>query len=371
MITKKRIIVGMSGGVDSAVTVALLQTQGHEVIGLFMRNWDSLLNNDLEGNNNHDICPQEQDYLDALAVCNKLNIPLQRIDFIKEYWDDVFTSFLASFKKNHTPNPDILCNKYIKFDAFLKYAQQKLQADFIAMGHYARINYNQATKTYQLLKGIDDNKDQSYFLYQLNQNQLKFSLFPLGNKTKVEVRALALKYQLPIATKKDSTGICFIGNRNFQTFLANYLSAKNGNIVDISTNNVIGNHLGVYYYTLGQRKGINLSGMKTPYFVVAKDIANNVLYVANNNENKWLMATACTVNELHWISANQPCVTFTCNAKFRYRQPDVQVTITFISSQLINVTFAKPMRAITPGQSAVFYDGDICLGGGIINEVMN
>ncbi|WP_338976156.1 tRNA 2-thiouridine(34) synthase MnmA [Spiroplasma endosymbiont of Monopis laevigella] len=369
MTEKKRIVVGMSGGVDSSVTAALLQAEGHEVIGLFMRNWDSLLNNDLQGNNNQDICPQEQDYLDALAVCQKLNIKLERIDFVKEYWDNVFTYFLEEFKKSRTPNPDILCNKYIKFDAFLKYAQKNLQADDIAMGHYARINYNPITKQYQLLKGIDDNKDQSYFLCQLTQKQLKYSLFPLGNKTKTEVRELAKIYNLPTATKKDSTGICFIGNRNFQTFLTNYLPANPGKIVDINTKTTIGNHNGVYYYTLGQRKGINLSGMKVPYFVVEKDVTNNILYVANDNENKWLMNSGCTVKSLNWINNSTLKKSLKCNAKFRYRQSDVAVIINFINNDEIKVEFSEKIRAITPGQTAVFYDGDICLGGGVIDQI--
>lgn len=369
MKTKKRIIVGMSGGVDSSVTAALLQAEGHEVIGLFMRNWDSLLNNDLADNNIEDICPQEQDYLDALAVCKKLNIKLARIDFVKEYWDDVFNYFLAEFKKSRTPNPDILCNKYIKFDAFLKYAQKKMQADYIAMGHYARINYHPITKQYQLLKGIDENKDQSYFLCQLTQNQLKYSLFPLGNKTKTEVRALAKKYNLPTATKKDSTGICFIGNRNFQKFLTNYLPANPGKIVDINTKNIIGSHNGVYYYTLGQRKGINLSGMKVPYFVVEKDVANNILYVANDNQNQWLMNSGCTVKSLNWITSINLKRSITCLAKFRYRQSDVIVNINVINDDEIKVEFSEKIRAITPGQTAVFYDNDICLGGGVIDKI--
>lgn len=237
------------------------------------------------------------------------------------------------------------------------------------MGHYARINYNPITKQYQLLKGIDDNKDQSYFLCQLTQKQLKYSLFPLGNKTKTEVRELAKIYNLPTATKKDSTGICFIGNRNFQTFLTNYLPANPGKIVDINTKTTIGNHNGVYYYTLGQRKGINLSGMKVPYFVVEKDVTNNILYVANDNENKWLMNSGCTVKSLNWINNSTLKNFLKCNAKFRYRQSDVAVIINFINNDEIKVEFSEKIRAITPGQTAVFYDGDICLGGGVIDQI--
>jgi len=366
---QKRIVVGMSGGVDSSVTAAILQAQGHEVIGLFMRNWDAWLNNDLEGNSEQNICPQEQDFLDAQAVAKQLNIPLKRIDFIKEYWNDVFCYFLDEFKKNRTPNPDILCNKYIKFAAFLNYARHTLKADYIAMGHYARINYNETKAEYQLLKGIDENKDQSYFLCQLNQEQLQYSLFPLGNKTKPQVRKLAHQYQLPTANKKDSTGICFIGPRNFQNFLKNYLPALPGKIVDIETKAMLGTHDGVYYYTIGQRKGINLSGMKTPYFVVEKDIANNVLYVANNNENQWLMHSSCLVKQVNWISNTQKKQKLQCTAKFRYRQPDVAVIINFINNDQIKVNFKNPVRAVTIGQTAVFYNNDVCLGGGVIDEV--
>lgn len=368
MDNKKRIVVGISGGVDSAVSAYLLKKQGHEVIGLFMRNWDSLLNNELNNENLTNICPQEQDYLDAQKVCQELGIELIRKDFIKEYWDYVFSYFLDEFKNSRTPNPDIFCNKYIKFSAFLDYALKELKADYIAMGHYAQINFDETTKEYQLLKGIDINKDQSYFLSQLTQEQLKYTIFPLGNLTKPEVRTIAKDLNLTVATKKDSTGICFIGERNFKNFLDNYLPAKPGQTIDIKSKKIIGNHDGVYYYTLGQRKGLNLSGFKNPYFVVDKDVKNNILYVANENENGWLMHTNCLVNNINWISKDKP-KTINCFAKFRYRQADIPVELTFINDDEIQVHALQAVRAITPGQIAAFYLNDVCLGSGIVNII--
>ncbi|AME13720.1 tRNA-specific 2-thiouridylase MnmA [Mycoplasma mycoides subsp. mycoides] len=271
---KQKVIVGLSGGVDSSVACYLLLEQGYEVEGLFMRNWDSATNNDILGNRNinDDICPQEQDYLDAKAVADKLNIKLYRVDFIKEYWDYVFSYFIEEYKKARTPNPDILCNKYIKFDKFLNYAINQLNADYIAMGHYAKVEFNKTTNQYELIKASDTNKDQTYFLSQLNQKQLSKTLFPLANLTKEQVRKIALKQNLITANKKDSTGICFIGERSFTNFLQNYIPNQTGDIVDIKTNKVLGQHIGVMYYTIGQRKGINLSGMSEPYYVADKDV---------------------------------------------------------------------------------------------------
>lgn len=364
---KKRIVVGISGGVDSAVSAYLLKEQGHEVVGLFMRNWDSLLNNELN-NINTDVCPQEQDYLDAQKVCQELGIKLYRKDFVKEYWDYVFKHFLDEFKASRTPNPDIFCNKYIKFSAFLDYAKKELKADSIAMGHYAQVKFDETTNEYQLLKGADINKDQSYFLSQLNQEQLKYTIFPIGKLTKPQVREIAKKLNLIVANKKDSTGICFIGEKNFKDFLTNYIPANPGKTVDIKTKEAIGSHYGVYYYTIGQRKGLNLSGFKNPYFVVDKDVKNNILYVANENENGWLMHNSCQVNQINWISANKP-TTLECFAKFRYRQPDIPVRLTFIGDDEIKVEALKLVRAMTPGQEAVFYLNDVCLGSGTINKV--
>lgn len=367
MQSKKRIVVGLSGGVDSAVSAYLLKKQGHNVVGLFMRNWDSLLNNELNGPNDF-ICPQEQDYLDAQKVAEQLGIELYRKDFVKEYWDYVFKHFIDEFKASRTPNPDILCNKYIKFSAFLAYAQKELKADFIAMGHYAQVRFDATTNEYQLLKGADRDKDQSYFLSQLNQEQLKHTIFPLGELTKPEVRAIAEELNLAVAKKKDSTGICFIGERNFKDFLANYLPAHPGKTVDIKTNAVIGDHHGVYYYTIGQRKGLNLSGFKNPYFVVDKDVQKNILYVANENENGWLMKNYCDVNQINWIAKQKPA-TLQCFAKFRYRQPDVPVRLIFIDDDNIKVEALAAVRAMTLGQEAVFYLDDVCLGSGTITKI--
>ena len=270
----KKVVVGMSGGVDSSVAALLLKKQGYEVIGLFMRNWDATLNNDIEGNPtlNNNICPQEQDYNDALKVCQELDIPLHRVDFIKEYWDNVFTYFLDELKKGRTPNPDLMCNKYIKFDVFIKEAR-KLGADYIATGHYARTNNS------KLLRGLDQNKDQSYFLAQLTPNQLKDVLFPVGELTKVEVRKIALENNLYTAKKKDSTGICFIGERHYQEFISNYLKPNPGDIVDVETKEVIGRHTGLMNYTIGQRRNVGIAGNDKKHFVCGKDVEKNILYV--------------------------------------------------------------------------------------------
>ena len=270
----KTVVLGMSGGVDSSVTAIILKEQGYNVIGLFMRNWDSMINNDVIGNPNlnDDICPQEKDYNDALAVCQKLDIPLHRIDFVKEYWDYVFTYFLEELKACRTPNPDVMCNRYIKFDMFQKEAK-KLGADYIATGHYAKIIDG------KLYKADDKNKDQSYFLSMVKKENFKDVLFPLGDIEKPKVREIASKYDLITAKKKDSTGICFIGERNFTKFLENYLPNKEGNIVNIENNEVLGKHIGLMYYTIGQRKGLNLGGNDDKLFVVGKDIEKNILYV--------------------------------------------------------------------------------------------
>ena len=270
----KKVIVGVSGGVDSSVALILLKNQGYEVEGLFMRNWDSLVNNDINGNPTleNDICTQEQDYNDAKSVCDKLGVKLHRVDFVKEYWDYVFSYFLDELKKGRTPNPDVMCNKYIKFDLFIKEAK-KLGADYIATGHYAKIIDG------NLYKAKDINKDQSYFLSQLTNEQLKNVLFPLGDITKDKVRKIAREYDLVTKDKKDSTGICFIGERNFRKFLSNYLPNKPGNIVNIDTNEVLGTHIGLMHYTVGQRKGLNIGGTKEKLFVVGKDLNKNILYV--------------------------------------------------------------------------------------------
>lgn len=357
----KTVVIGMSGGVDSSVAAIILKNQGYNVIGLFMRNWDSSINNDILGNPNlnNNICPQEQDYNDALKVCEKIGIPLHRVDFVKEYWDYVFTYFLEELKKGRTPNPDIMCNKYIKFDMFIKEAK-KLNADYIATGHYARI------KDGKLLRGIDDNKDQTYFLSQLSNKQLENVLFPIGDLEKSEVREIAHKYDLITASKKDSTGICFIGERNFKNFLENYLPNIPGDIVNIETNEKIGSHVGLMYYTIGQRKGLNLGGNDNRTFVVGKDLDKNILYVAHGDENDYLYTDSALIEQMNWISDYKPSK---CSAKFRYRQKDNDVEIEIIDEEHILVKYPQGVKSVTPGQACVLYNGEECLGGGIIKEV--
>lgn len=357
----KKVVVGMSGGVDSSVAAIILKKQGYDVIGLFMRNWDSSINNDILGNPdlNNDICPQEQDYNDALKVCQKLDIPLHRIDFVKEYWDYVFTYFLDELKRGRTPNPDIMCNKYIKFDMFAKEAK-KLGADYIATGHYARI------KNGKLLRGLDQNKDQTYFLSQLSSRQLENVLFPIGDLEKAEVRKIAKDYDLITADKKDSTGICFIGERNFSKFLSNYLPNQAGDIVNIDTKEVIGRHIGLMYYTIGQRKGLNIGGNSDRIFVVGKDLDKNILYVAHGDDNKYLISESCIVEMVNW---NADKNINNCSAKFRYRQKDNDVELEFLDDGNLLVKYPQGVKSVTPGQACVFYLDEECLGGGIIKEV--
>ena len=350
----------MSGGVDSSVAAIILQKQGYEVIGLFMRNWDSLADGELNGPTTQSgICPQEEDYNDAKAVCDKLGIPLHRKDFVKEYWDYVFTYFLDELKRGRTPNPDIMCNKYIKFDMFAKEAK-KLGADYIATGHYARI------KDGKLLRGVDENKDQTYFLSQLSPKQLENVLFPIGDLEKPKVREIAVEYDLITAKKKDSTGICFIGERNFTNFLKNYLPNIPGKIVNIETNEEVGEHIGLMYYTIGQRKGLDLGGNKERTFVVGKDLDNNILYVASGDENDYLFSDSALIESVNWISNTKP---EKCSAKFRYRQKDNDVMVKYLDDGNILVSYPQGIKSVTPGQACVFYLGEECLGGGIIKEV--
>ena len=356
----KKVIIGISGGVDSAVAAYLLKKDGYDVEGLFMRNWDSSINNDINGNPtlNNNICTQEQDYNDALEVCNKLGIKLHRIDFVKEYWDYVFTYFLAELKKGRTPNPDIMCNKYIKFDMFKKEAE-KLGADYIATGHYAR------EKDGKLLRGIDDNKDQTYFLSQVSKKQLENVLFPIGEYKKDEVRKIAHEQGLIVADKKDSTGICFIGERNFKDFLTNYLPNIPGDIIDIDTHKKVGEHIGLMYYTIGQRRGLNIGGNDERLYVVGKDLDNNVLYVSLGDDTKYLQTTSAIIEDVNFISDERPTK---CTAKFRYRQKDIEVDVEYLDDGNLLVRYDN-VKSVTPGQACVLYLGDECLGGGIIKEV--
>lgn len=357
----KKVVIGMSGGVDSSVAAIKLKEQGYEVIGLFMRNWDSYADGELEGAPTTDqgICPQEVDFNDAQKVCDKLGIPLHRKDFVKEYWDYVFNYFLDELKKGRTPNPDIMCNKYIKFDMFVKEAE-KLGADYIATGHYARI------KDGKLLRAIDENKDQTYFLCQVSKEQLKNVLFPIGDMLKPDVRKIAEEYDLITAEKKDSTGICFIGERNFNNFLKNYLPNKPGKVVDIRTNEVIGDHIGLMYYTIGQRRGLNIGGTKERMFVVGKDLEKNILYITTGEESEYLITDSCIIDEVNYLGDKKITE---CTAKFRYRQKDVPVTLKWLDDGNIEVLYPQGVKRVTPGQACVLYNGEECLGGGIIKEV--
>ena len=352
------VVVGMSGGVDSSVAAIKLKEQGYEVIGLFMRNWDSLANMEYDAPSTSNICPQEEDYNDAKKVCDKLGIPLYRKDFVKEYWDYVFTYFLDELKHGRTPNPDIMCNKYIKFDMFRREAV-KLGADFIATGHYARIENG------KLLRGVDDNKDQTYFLSQVSKEQLKNVLFPIGDMVKSDVRKIALDNGLITAKKKDSTGICFIGERNFTKFLENYLPNTPGDIVNIDTNEVIGKHIGLMYYTIGQRKGLDIGGTKERMFVVGKDLNKNILYICIGEDNDYLLSDSCVIEDVNYLGAEKLT---NCTAKFRYRQKDNPVSLEYLSDGNILVKYNN-VKSVTPGQACVLYNGEECLGGGIIKEV--
>ncbi len=357
----KKVVIGMSGGVDSSVAAILLKDQGYDVIGLFMRNWDSYSDGEMKGApvGKTGICPQEEDYLDAKAVCDKLNIPLYRKDFVKEYWDYVFTYFLDELKKGRTPNPDIMCNKYIKFDMFAKEAR-KLGADYIATGHYAKIEDG------KLYKSFDKNKDQTYFLSQVSKKQLENVLFPLGDIEKKDVRKIAEKYDLITAKKKDSTGICFIGERNFTNFLSNYLPNQKGDIINIDTKEKVGEHIGLMYYTIGQRRGLDIGGTEERMFVVGKDLSKNVLYIATGEDNDYLVSDSCLVDTLNYLGEEK---LEKCNAKFRYRQEDIPVELEWLDSGELIVKYSQGVKRVTPGQACVLYDNDRCLGGGIIKEV--
>lgn len=354
---KETVVVGMSGGVDSAVSAYLLKKRGFNVIALFMRNWDSTINGE-DYENNDIICPQERDYNDALKVCETLDIPLHRVDFIKEYWDYVFKYFLDELEKGRTPNPDLLCNKYIKFDLFKKEAM-KLGADYMATGHYARV------KDGRLLRAVDLNKDQTYFLADITSDQLKNVLFPIGELTKPEVRKIAEEQNLIVADKKDSTGICFIGERNYQKFVSNYLKENKGNIIDVKTKEVIGTHTGLMNYTIGQRRNVGLSGNSDRHFVCGKDVKNNILYVTIGDE-EYLYSDACIIENVNFINSTHP--TF-CTAKFRYRGEDHPVELEYLENNEILVKYSGKAKSVTPGQACVLYLGEECLGCGFIKTV--
>lgn len=357
----KKVICGMSGGVDSSVSAFILQQQGYQVEGLFMKNW--------EEDDDTDYCTAAADLADAQAVCDKLGIKLHKINFAAEYWDNVFEHFLNEYKAGRTPNPDILCNKEIKFKAFLEYAAEDLGANYIAAGHYVR--RRGADDNAQLLRGLDANKDQSYFLYTLSSKQVGQGLFPVGDIEKPIVRAIAEDLGFVTAKKKDSTGICFIGERKFKDFLARYLPAQPGNIRTVD-GNIIGRHDGLMYHTLGQRKGLGIGGVKgaseDAWYVVEKDLVNNELIVAQGHDHSALLSTGLIAQQLHWVDRQPIREPLRCTVKTRYRQTDVPCIIEPIDDESIKVIFDEPQIAVTPGQSAVFYLNEVCLGGGIIEQ---
>lgn len=355
----KKIIVGMSGGVDSSVAAWLLQQQGYQVEGIFIKSW--------ENDDQQDFCAAARDLLDARSVCNTLGIYLHTVNFAKEYWDNVFTIFLKEYNAGRTPNPDILCNKEIKFKYFMEFACEDLGADFIATGHYVKkIDHNQDT---YLLRGADANKDQSYFLYTLNNRQLKKCLFPLGIYTKSQVRNIAKKLKLITANKKDSTGICFIGKRNFKEFLSHYIPTQPGDILNID-GKILGIHQGAKFYTLGQRTGLKIGGIRKgngkPWYVIDKDVTRNILIVAQGNHHPYLMSNEFIIEKTNWIIKYTYPSYLQCVVKTRYRHPDVQCNVYFVSKDIFHVILHTPITAVTPGQSAVFYLNEYCLGGGII-----
>lgn len=356
---KKRVVVGMSGGVDSSVSALLLKQQGYDLVGLFMKNWDD--------SDDAGVCTATQDYEDVAKVAEQIGIPYYSVNFEKEYWDRVFEYFLSEYKKGRTPNPDVMCNKEIKFKAFLDYALQ-LDADYIAMGHYAQISRD-ANGTVHLLRGADPNKDQTYFLSTVSQQQLQRALFPIGNLQKSQVRQIAAQAGLATAHKKDSTGVCFIGERNFRKFLSEFLPAQPGKMLT-PDGTEMGTHAGLMYYTIGQRSGLGIGGSSRsnePWFVVGKDMEHNILYVDQGFENPLLYATDLDATDAAFIAPlSSYGSSFQCTAKFRYRQKDLGVTVHLLADDQVHVEFDQPVRAITPGQEVVFYDGSECLGGATI-----
>ena len=360
-----RVVVGMSGGVDSSVTALLLKEQGYDVVGVFMKNWDDT--------DDMGVCTATEDYKDVAKVANQIGVPYYSVNFEKEYWDRVFEYFLAEYRLGRTPNPDVMCNKEIKFKAFLDYAMQ-LGADYVATGHYAQVTHDE-DGTVHMLRGVDNNKDQTYFLSQLSQEQLAKTMFPLGHMEKSEVREIAEKANLATAKKKDSTGVCFIGEKNFKEFLGKYLPAQPGKMVTLD-GQVKGDHAGLMYYTIGQRQGLGIGGgqgeSSEPWFVVGKELATNTLLVGQGFHHEHLYATSLEASDIHFTTNEKKETEFTCTAKFRYRQQDTEVKVILNDDQTkATVIFSEPVRAITPGQAVVFYQGDECLGGGLIDSAYN
>ena len=355
----ERIVVGMSGGVDSSVAALLLKEQGYDVVGVFMKNW--------EEEDENGVCTAESDWADVREVCDRIGIPYYSVNFAKEYWDRVFSYFLKEYKAGRTPNPDVLCNREIKFRAFLDFAMT-LGASRMATGHFVRTDAEG-----RLLKGSDPNKDQSYFLYMVHAEQLRKSVFPVGGMTKAQVRQIAAAHQLPVSAKKDSTGVCFIGERNFKKFLSEYLPAQPGDMT-APDGEVVGRHDGLMYYTLGQRRGLGIGGRGDgrSWFVIGKDLENNRLLVAQGEDHPMLYSTRCRAEDVTWIGEAplREGGTLRCSVKFRYRQPDQPAEVTLQDGNLM-IHALTPQRAVTPGQSAVLYDGEVCLGGSIVTEILD
>ena len=366
---KQRVVVGLSGGVDSAVTAYLLKQQGHEVVGIFMKNW--------EDDDDSEYCSSNVDFVDAAAVADVIGIEIEHVNFAAEYKDRVFAEFLREYEAGRTPNPDVLCNAEIKFKAFLDHAM-RLGAEKIATGHYARVRQNAATGLFELLKGLDPSKDQSYFLHRLNQAQLSKTLFPVGELHKTEVRRIAEEIGLPNAKKKDSTGICFIGERPFREFLNRYISHAPGPIQD-DRGRTLGRHVGLSFYTLGQRQGLGIGGVKekgaqrgagdhAPWFVARKDLEKNTLRVVQGHDHPWLLSHGLDAQDAIWCSGQAPAPGQYA-AKTRYRQQDAACTVERSEAAAFRLHFPEAQWAVTPGQSAVLYDSEVCLGGGVISAV--
>ena len=380
---KKRVVVGLSGGVDSAVTAYLLRKQGHEVVGIFMKNWEDDDRPVASGDDSDEFCSSNVDFIDAAAVADVLGIEIEHVNFAAEYKDRVFAEFLREYQAGRTPNPDILCNAEIKFKAFLDHAM-RLGAEKIATGHYARVRQNPSTQLFELLKGLDATKDQSYFLHRLNQAQLSKTLFPVGELHKTEVRRIADEIGLPNAKKKDSTGICFIGERPFRDFL-NRNIAKVPGLIKSDTGRLLGEHVGLSFYTLGQRTGLGIGGVKArgaalkavqalgqrgagahePWFVARKDMATNTLWAVQGHDHPWLQSTELSAQDCSWVSGSAPALG-ALTAKTRYRQTEAPCELVASRKASCELRFSQPQWAVTPGQSAVLYDGDVCLGGGVI-----
>ncbi|MBF5004974.1 tRNA 2-thiouridine(34) synthase MnmA [Diaphorobacter caeni] len=367
--TKHRVVVGLSGGVDSAVTAHLLKKQGHEVVGIFMKNW--------EDDDDSEFCSSNIDFVDAAAVADVIGIEIEHVNFAAEYKDRVFAEFLREYQAGRTPNPDVLCNAEIKFKAFLDHAM-RLGAEKIATGHYARVRQNPDTQLFELLKGLDPSKDQSYFLHRLNQAQLSKSMFPVGELHKTEVRRIAEEIGLPNAKKKDSTGICFIGERPFRDFLNRYIKHEPGPILD-DRGRKLGKHVGLSFYTLGQRQGLGIGGVKekgaqrgagdhSPWFVARKDLEKNALRVVQGHDHPWLLSHDLQAQDASWVAGHPPA-TGACAAKTRYRQQDANCNVVQAEGDTFSLHFPAAQWAVTPGQSAVLYDGDVCLGGGVISAM--